>query len=245
MTSDKTLFQDWQVRESTWKVSDMPARLRPDATVDRLGFDNTSDASLVACIVDGNAEHNAVDVSDGILAAVPLNEIANLSVEELSFCPGLTARQARRLLAAIELGKRVAWAPATERPTIRTPEAVSDMLNAVAKCSTQESFYVIPVDTRNRAICDPVVITKGTLDASLVHPREVFSVAIRKHAAAIIVAHNHPSGDTTPSAEDIRITKQLVKAGQVVDIRILDHVIVTGEKGTFISMREQGLVDFS
>ena len=112
----------------------------------------------------------------------------------------------------------------------------------------EEAFWVLMLDVKNRMLRQPVEVTKGLLDASLVHPREVFREAIRSTSAAVVLVHNHPSGDPTPSAEDVRITKQLVDAGRIVDIHVLDHVILgqadsQGSPGYF-SLSESGLVDF-
>lgn len=132
---------------------------------------------------------------------------------------------------------------------IRTPEDAAEAGKAIAQ-DESESFVVLMLDTRNGLKMSEVV-TKGTLDSSLVHPREVFRPAIAVGAAAVVVLHNHPSGDTTPSAEDIRSTRQLVQAGQIVGIRVLDHVIVgigklsDGTTGLVkTSLRESGLVEF-
>jgi DNA repair protein RadC len=124
-----------------------------------------------------------------------------------------------------------------------TPEDVRALLSDAASMA-QEGFFVLTVNTKNKVI-DTHMITLGIVDAALVHPREVFRPAISDGAAAVILAHNHPSGDPTPSAEDIRITRQLVEAGRVIDIRVLDHVILGRDQKPFTSMREEGLVDFA
>jgi DNA repair protein RadC len=124
-----------------------------------------------------------------------------------------------------------------------TPEDVRTQL-ADAATMAQEGFFVLTVNTKNKVI-DTHMITLGIVDAALVHPREVFRPAISDGAAAVILAHNHPSGDPTPSAEDIRITRQLVEAGRVIDIRVLDHVILGRDQTPFISLREAGIVDFA
>ena len=125
---------------------------------------------------------------------------------------------------------------------IATPSAVYDVLQDASQMA-QEAFIVLTLDSKNKMI-DRHLVTLGLLDASLVHPREVFRVGILDGAAAIILAHNHPSGDPMPSAEDIRITRQLVEAGKVVDIKVLDHIILGRGEKPFLSMREDGLVEF-
>ena len=128
---------------------------------------------------------------------------------------------------------------------VRTPEDVLGVCCDIAHCA-QESFHTLLLDSKNRLI-NRVLVTLGLIDASLVHPREVFRAAIENSASAVVLVHNHPSGDPTPSAEDIRITRQLVKAGHIIDIGVMDHVIIgrLREEGSgFVSMRESGLVDF-
>ena len=132
---------------------------------------------------------------------------------------------------------------------VRTPQEIYGLCRDIQQ-SAQEAFIVVDLNAKNNVI-DKRLVTLGLLDASLVHPREVFRGAIVNNAAAVVVVHNHPSGDPTPSAEDIRITRQLVEAGKVLSIRVLDHVVIgrpdaagTGTPG-FLSLREAGLVDFN
>jgi DNA repair protein RadC len=129
---------------------------------------------------------------------------------------------------------------------VRTPEDVYRVCGDIAALA-QESFHVLILDTRNQLISREMV-SLGIVDASLVHPREVFRAAIAAGAAAVVLAHNHPSGETTPSAEDIRITRQLIEAGKIIDIKVLDHVIIgreSPESGTpYLSLRESGLCQF-
>ena len=127
--------------------------------------------------------------------------------------------------------------------TCRTPADAAGILADTATLA-QEAFTVLTLDTKHHII-DRHLITLGLLDASLVHPREVFRTAIQDGAAAILVSHNHPSGDPTPSAEDIRITRQLVEAGKVLDVQVLDHVVIGRGEHPFTSLRETGLVNFA
>jgi len=133
---------------------------------------------------------------------------------------------------------------ASERQ-IRTPQDAADQAGVTADSET-ETMTVLCLDTKN-GMRSAEIISMGILGASLVHPREVFRVAILKNAAAIVLVHNHPSGDVTPSAEDIRITRQLVEAGKIVDIKVLDHVIIGRQAGELkmTSIREEGLIDFT
>ncbi len=136
---------------------------------------------------------------------------------------------------------------AVRKPTVREPESAARLLAPLCMDAQQEGFFVITLDTKNRATREPVRVFQGTLNSSPVHPREIFKPAIAESAAAVILAHNHPSGDPTPSAEDIAITKRLVEAGKVVGIPVLDHVVIgkpTESTPGFLSMRERGLASF-
>jgi len=124
---------------------------------------------------------------------------------------------------------------------VRTPEDVARVCSDLRNLA-QETFQVLSVDAKNNLL-DRHVVTIGLVDASLVHPREVFRRAVETNASALILIHNHPSGDPTPSAEDIRVTKQLTEAGRIMDLKVLDHVIL-GAANRHISMRESGLVEF-
>ena len=141
---------------------------------------------------------------------------------------------------------------AVQRPAVRDPEAayrlLRPLMDAASSGDSQETFFVLLLDTKNKVIGSPVECTRGLLDTSLVHPREVFREAVRQSAASVILAHNHPSGDPTPTKEDIDITCRLIEAGNILGIRVLDHVVcgrATADTPTpFISLREENLVDF-
>ena len=137
------------------------------------------------------------------------------------------------------------------RPAVRDPETAYRLLRPIMTAATsgdsQETFFVLLLDTKSKVIGSPVECTRGLLDTSLVHPREVFREAVRQSAASVILAHNHPSGDPTPSKEDIDITRRLVEAGRILSIRIVDHVICGRPSDTtpgFVSLREKNLVTF-
>jgi DNA repair protein RadC len=174
--------------------------------------------------------------------------MAETSVSDLAQVDGISTVKAQILKAALELGRRVGTETTAARIKISTPGDVYALLRHRAVTLGREVFWVLLLDAKNALKCQPIDVTAGILDASLVHPREVFREAVRSAAAAVVLAHNHPSGDPAPSAEDLRITRQLVEAGGVVDIKVLDHVIV-GRCGTphpdgYLSLREAGLVKF-
>jgi DNA repair protein RadC len=165
-----------------------------------------------------------------------LTELARLEPEELMVEFGVGAASARRIQAAFSLGR--AWARARQpvRPVLRSPRAVFELLEAEARGLEQETFWSLLLDGKQR-LRRLVPVSAGTLTASLVHPREVFRSAIREATAALIVAHNHPSGDPEPSAEDLAVTERLRQAGEVIGIPLQDHVILGA--GVFVSLRER------
>ena len=138
-------------------------------------------------------------------------------------------------MAAFELGKRVAMFSGNSKPVIRHPTDVFDYFRDQMSLLTNEVFRVVVLDTKNRIVKDKV-ISEGTLNASIVHPRDVFRFAVINSAASMILLHNHPSGDPSPSQEDIAITRRLVEIGSIMEVPVLDHIIIAG--GKYISMKE-------
>jgi DNA repair protein RadC len=238
------------IEQSSGRVCDMPARLRPREEMARLGAENVSDAVLLAVILrTGLKGTNVADLARGLLKRYDsLTGLATCSEAELKSVKGLGAVKAQMLKAALEIGRRLHEETVPRRLVVRTPEEVARLLQPKARAMETEVFWILHLDAKNGLKGQPREITRGLLDASLVHPREVFQEAIRAATAAVVVAHNHPSGNSTPSAEDVRITKQLIEAGRILDIKVLDHVIVgkptgQGDRG-FTSMREEGILDF-
>ncbi len=235
---------------SGWTVHDMPERIRPREEVQRVGIENVADDVLLAILLRmGVKGLNVVDLARGLMKRYgTLSNLASTSVEELSQIHGIGPTKAQILKAALEIGSRLNAERAPKSQKIRTPSDVLQVLADRVRSLDREIFWALLLNVKNELKCQPVDVSAGLLDASLVHPREVFCEAIRSASAAVVLAHNHPSGDPTPSAEDIRITKQLVAAGSIVDIKVLDHVII-GKRddsghGGYVSMREDGLVVF-
>jgi len=242
---------DYVIEGAAYRVCDMPARMRPREEMERLGSQHVSEDVLLAIILrSGVRGANVVDVARHLLTRYgSLTGIASVSVKELASERGMGMVKAQVLLAALELARRLAEERTPQRCRIRTPEDAAQLLRDKVRTLDNEIFWVILLDSKNFLKGGVIEITRGLLDANLVHPREVFREAIRGATAAVVLAHNHPSGDPTPSAEDIRITKQLVEAGRIVDIKVLDHVIVgkrtVGGNRDFLSMRESGIVEFA
>lgn len=228
----------------------MPAQQRPRETVQAIGFEKAGNDVLLALLLrTGVKGINAVDLARGLLRRYgSLSEMAETSVADLTQVFGINTVKAQIVKAALELGRRISAESRPSRINVSSPEAVYALLSDQASTLGREVFWVLLLNTKNSLKCAPIDVTAGILDASLVHPREVFREAVRSAAACMVLAHNHPSGDPTPSSEDLRITRQLVEAGRVVDIKVLDHVIIGRpgpmHKSGFFSLRESGMVAF-
>lgn len=220
-----------------WSVHDRPReRLR-----DR-GSRELSNRELVAILVgSGGRGGSALTVAERVLAGVEgsVRKLAAADGATLQAVEGVGEATAARILAALELGRRAA-AEVSEgngESVIRGPADVHRRLGPRLRDLRQEEFHVLLLDTRHR-VRREVLVTRGTLDCSLIHPREVFRLAVLEGAAGVILVHNHPSGDPTPSPEDRAVTRQLADAGRAVGIPVLDHVVV-GD-GRWVSLSEEG-----
>jgi DNA repair protein RadC len=219
-----------------YRIADLPERERPVNRLREAGPLTVSNAELLACILQtGDALHQANALLTGLGG---LDGLARAEQCMFTDVPGIGAALAARVQAAMELGRRVAAGTDSERVQIRAPQDVWRMVAPLIEHQEQEHFMVLFLDTRNRVV-DHEVLYKGTLNSSLVRIGEVFRGAIRRHCAAIIVAHNHPSGDPAPSPEDVTLTRRLVEAGQLVEVDMLDHVVIG--RGRFMSLRERGM----
>lgn len=191
---------------------------------------------ILAAIVSGSRQ---IEIAHDLLARLGnMVGLMRASAHELEASIGLGPVGAARLKAALELGRRVSLAEGDESPQVRSPTDVAQLLMAEMAHLEQEHLRVLYLDTRNRLIGSETVYI-GSLNAAHIRVSEVFREATRRNCAAIIVAHNHPSGDPTPSPEDVEVTRQLVKAGDVLDIELLDHLIIGRQR--FVSLRERGL----
>ncbi len=215
------------------------AHTLPREKLKRLGAAQLKDHELIALLLrTGISKKNVLDLSREILDGKQMGGLISLTLSELGRINGLGQSKAASLIAAFEIGKRLYSAASNEEVIINSPSDVSDQLKEI-RSKTKEHFVAFLLNARNQ-LMRKEIISIGTLSASLVHPREVFEPAISHKSAAIIVAHNHPSGDPTPSDADIKITTQLSEAGSILGIEILDHVIVTGKK--FLSMKAEGYI---
>jgi len=219
------------------KITTLPLHVRPREKLKRLGTSQLKDHELLALVLrTGTVKHDVLELSKKILRHRKLEQLSRMSLEEMERYEGLGESKASSVAAAFEIGKRVYDTKTSEPVIVNSPSDVSMQLNDI-KSASKEHFVAFLLNARNHLLRRETV-SIGTLSTSLVHPREVFEPAIRYKSASVIVAHNHPSGDPTPSDADIRITTQLVKAGEILGIEILDHVIVS--KQTFLSMKAEG-----
>jgi DNA repair protein RadC len=200
-----------------------------------------ADAELLALqLGSGTRGRSAIDVAREMLATYgSLTEVAAREVTELAGQPGVGPVKAARLAAAFELTRRLRGRRPGQRIALSTPAAVHAAYGPLMEDLKHEVFRVALLDAQNGLLRDRIV-SEGTLSASLVHPREVFKPAIVESAASVILVHNHPSGDPTPSREDIRLTRQLVECAKLLDLRVHDHVVIG--HGAYVSLAEQGVV---
>lgn len=212
---------------------------RPRERLRALGPAGLSNRELLAILIgSGGAGESALDVADRVLSAHPsLRRLASLPSGALEAEPGIGRATAARIQAALELGRRVATEPSERNGRIRGPGDVFARMGPLLRDLQQEEFHALLLNTQHRVIRD-VLVTRGILDASLIHPREVFRMAIVESAAGVILVHNHPSGDPTPSREDRAVTRQLDAAGTAIGIPVLDHIIVGGD--SYVSLGEEG-----
>ena len=223
------------------QIREWPAEDRPRERLYHKGPEALADAELLAIqLGTGIPGQSAVDVARDMLAQHgSLSGLAALSLAELSGIPGVGRVKAMRLAAAFEMTRRLRSRNGSVRTVLSSPEQVFARYGPLMEDLKREVFRVVLLDTQNGLLRD-VVVSEGTLSASLVHPREVFKPAILESAASIILLHNHPSGDPTPSREDLRLTRQLVECSRLLDLRIHDHVIIGRER--FVSLAQRGAV---
>jgi DNA repair protein RadC len=213
---------------------------RPRERLRALGAAALAARELVALLVGSGGSAGSADaIAEAILARCDgsLRRLASLDVAALEGVTGVGAATAARILAALELGRRAAVESSGERDRIRGPADVHLRLGPRLRDLPQEEFHALLLDSRHRVLRE-ALLTRGTLDASLVSPREVFRLAVVEGAAAVILAHNHPSGDPAPSPDDRAVTRQIAEAGRALGIPVLDHVIL-GD-GRYASLAEEG-----
>jgi len=227
------------------RIKDLPDLERPRERLAALGADALSHAELIAILLrTGLRGQSAIDIGRALIRDYgDLHALAQASLEDLQQVKGIGRDKAVTLKAAFTLARRMAAEIRATRPQLDDPAAVADHLRDEFRGKEVEEFHVVLLDTRRRLIRAERVTT-GILDSAIVHAREVFRPAIAANASALVLVHNHPSGDPTPSKADLTITRDLIRAGQLLKIEILDHIIL-GEKTTererdYVSLKEMG-----
>ena len=227
------------------RMKDIPANERPYEKLEKYGTETLSNAELLAIVIrTGNTEETSVALAQRLLARGENNcgiaFLHDLSVEELRKTKGIGRVKALQIKAVMELSKRVSASFINNnRVTIKSPVEVSSLVMEEMRHLKKEVFKIILLNTKNHII-KYLNVSVGSLNSSIVHPREVFSEAVKTGCSGMLLVHNHPSGDPEPSREDIETTHRLVNAGNILGIKVLDHVVI-GD-GKYISFKEQGLM---
>ena len=227
------------------RLKDQPASERPRERLVARGPDALTHAELIAILLrTGLKGTNVVQVGQNLLSQFgSLNALAQASVDEVRKTPGIGRDKAATLVAAFALARRMEQERREDSPVLDNPATVVSFMRETNRLKTVESFQVLLLNTRKRLI-RLEDISEGTLDTLLVHPREVFRAAIAANAAGVLLIHNHPSGDPTPSEADIKVTRDLIRAGQLLKIEVVDHVIIghasVARTKDYSSLRELG-----
>ncbi|HBG10443.1 MAG: RadC family protein [Limnochordia bacterium] len=222
-------------------MKDVPMEERPRERLKRHGVERLANKELLAILLrTGNRRESALSLAEKLLARFgSLPNLAAASFEELTAVRGIGPAKAADILAAFELAKRLAESRMEFQGVVNCPADAAQLVLRELSLADKEHFVIIMLNTKNRVIAKKTV-SIGHLQASLVHPREMFKEAIKRSSAALILVHNHPSGDLTPSKEDISTTERLREAGAVLGIDVLDHIIVGDNR--YFSFREHGLL---
>lgn len=228
--------------DKRYTIKDLPLSERPQEKLISYGVESLSNAELLALIIKiGNLEETAVEVAQKILNKDNrgIAYLSDVTLQELMQVKGIGESKASQILAAIEIGKRLNRVGPQDKIKVSSPIVLVNLLMDEMRYLCKEYFKIAILDTKNQ-ILSIETISIGTLNASIVHPRDVYKVAIKKNANSIILIHNHPSGDPNPSNEDISITNRLIDAGNLIGIKVLDHIIIGDNK--YISFKEKNLV---
>jgi DNA repair protein RadC len=223
-----------------YRIRDLATGDRPRERLSRLGPEALANAELVAILLRAGIRGlNAVQLAQKVLIdAGGLAGLQRMSYDSLRAYRGLGPAKAAQLKAAIELGRRIAVATPDERPTIQSPDDAASLLLYEMGGLEREHLRILILDTRNRLL-RVAEVYRGSLNTSWIRIGEVFRDPVRLNAAAVLIVHNHPSGDPTPSPEDVSVTKAIIEAGRLLDIEVLDHLVIG--QGRYVSMKAKGL----
>lgn len=221
-------------------IRDMAERDRPRERLRQVGPGAVSTTELLAIILrTGSGGENVLRLAERLLAEFgSLPGLSRASITELMNVKGIGEAKAAEVKAALELGRRLMASSPEERPIVSSPADAANLLMSEMMFLEQEHLRLILLDTRNGVLQTPTIYV-GSLNTSVVRIGELFRAALKANAAAMIVAHNHPSGDPAPSPEDIQVTRKLVEAGKLMDIEVLDHIVIGHQR--FVSLKERGL----
>jgi len=228
------------IKETRMSIKDYPVETRPREKLLMYGPEALSDQELVAILLrTGTKDRTALEMAQDLLANGGLSYVARAGTEELSYQRGMGLAKAAQLKAAVELSKRLARQSLGPQPAIHCPQDAAGLVMGEMSYLDREHFKVINLNTKNRVmVIDTVSV--GSLNSSIVHPREVFKLPLKRNASSLILVHNHPSGDTRPSQEDLEITRRLCEAGSLLGIEVVDHLIIG--HNNFLSMKEKGYI---
>lgn len=227
-------------QETFYRITDLEEGERPRERLAKLGPQALSNAELLAILLRvGVQGENAVQVAQRLLKTFGgIGGLHRVSIEEVAQQHGLGMAKASTIKAAIELGRRLLLEAPEERPVVHSPGDAAALVQYEMQALEQEHFRVLILNTRNQVL-GIEEIYHGSLNASMIRIGEVFTPAVRRNAASILVVHNHPSGDPTPSPEDVAVTRSLVEAGKLLNIELLDHLVIGHNR--FVSLKERGL----
>lgn len=230
-----------EIKAGSYTLKELAPEDRPREKLLLQGVEMLSNAEVLAVIINnGTSSRTAVELSQDILqAAGSLRELSGLSAQELSSFSGIGPAKSARIIAAFELGRRLDSLAPGSKTLISTPREAADLIMPRLRFLQQEVFLLILLNSKNR-ILQIEEISRGGLASTVVQPREIFKAAIKKSAAAVILCHNHPSGETEPSKDDIMVTEKIISAGKLVGISVLDHLII-GDN-CFTSLKEEGYI---
>ncbi|KWZ98476.1 MAG: DNA repair protein RadC [Anaerococcus vaginalis] len=223
------------------KIKDLDLSQRPREKLKNQGYDILSDEELLAILIEtGSKKKNAIEISREILSEFSAEELLSISIEELCEIDGIKLAKASKIIAAIQLGKRLSEKIINkEIKCINSCDDVFYLMKNKFLDTKKEHFYAILLNTKN-AIISKEIISTGDLNSSIVNPRECFTRAVRKSANSVIFVHNHPSGNPKPSQNDKLITERLVKAGKILNISVLDHIIIGNNE--YFSFRKENII---
>ncbi|MGN7177268.1 hypothetical protein BK139_05440 [Paenibacillus sp. FSL R5-0490] len=220
-------------------IKDFPQDERPRERFVQNGPESLSNHELIAILLrTGTKDESVLQLANRLLTQFEgLRLLKDASLDEITAIKGIGSAKAIQLLAAVEIGRRISKLTYDDRYIIRSPEDGANYVMHEMRFLSQEHFVCLYLNTKNQVLHKQTIFI-GSLNASIVHPREVFKEAFRRSAASIICIHNHPSGDPTPSREDIEVTKRLAESGKIIGIDVLDHLIIGENK--FVSLKEKG-----